>query len=1149
MITDTTGAIVPLTFKTAKATTFGAVGIICFLVISGITAYSNTRTLYNETAEIVKIHQVIETLDEIFTLIKDAETGQRGFLITKDESYLEHYAKARLQVAAKTISLVQLMGNTPEIINFTNLNNLRFEELENAIVLRRTQGFQESFDAVATEQGQILMEKIRDQIGIVRTEQEDDYNSRLDTMREAYQTAIVVGIISSVLSLILVGFVVYLSRVTNLTRRREVRKQYLQVGLSKAMDGEQEQQELGNNILTFLAGKLNAQAGAIFVGNHGIFKQLATYGVPAKAELPEHIRLGEGIIGQAAIDNKMHVISPVPDGYLTLGSAFGSASPRHLVIFPTLVDGVVNSILELGFLHPVDDFDLTILESIASSIGVSVKSADYRIKQQNLLEQTQQQGEELQVQSEELRVANEELEQQGDLLRESQVQLEQQQKALMHSNDQLQNQTEVLETQRDDLEKTKAAVQLKAEELERSSQFKSNFLANMSHELRTPLNSLLILSKLLADNRKGNLSEEQVKFSTTIYSSGNNLLELINDILDLSKIEAGQMQIFTESVSLQGLLNDLRNTFEPLATQKSVQLEISISPQSPKFIISDRQRLEQVLRNLLSNAVKFTEKGKVSLTITATTGAKIAFTIVDTGIGIAIDEQQSVFEAFQQADGEANRQYGGTGLGLSISKELTGLLGGSLTVHSVLGEGSTFTLIVPEKYDQGAIPDKQHIEHAEIGVSAIVEARKNSHDSPSENEIVKAAKPLYLLEDDRECLAQDKTLILVVEDDQTFAKILYNLAHELNFYCLITSTAHQALILAKQYLPAAVLLDIGLPDGSGLTVLDQLKHDKRTRHIAVHIISAGDDPLTALNLGATSYLTKPVSSEQLLQAFKGIEAKLRQKVQRILVVEDNLIQRESIGKLLDADNIEIIGVASAAECLTLLENSTFDCMVLDLNLADSTGYELLETLNENDNYSYPPVIVYTGQELSLSDERKLATYSKSIIIKGAKSPERLLDEVTLFLHQVVSDLPPEQQAILEKSAHRNKLLKNRHILIVEDDVRNVYSLVSILEPQGVVLTIARNGYEALDALKNTGSKEKIDLVLMDVMMPGMDGITAVEKIRQNSHWQTLPIIMLTAKAMPNDRDKCLQAGASDYLSKPIDIDKLLSLLRVWMPKQ
>lgn len=1146
MTTDTTGAIKPLSFQSTKTTNFGAIGILLFLVISGVMAYSNTRTLYSETAEIVRIHQVIETMDEIFTLIKDAETGQRGFLITKDESYLEYFVKAREQVAAKTVVLIQIIGNSSAIINLTKLVDLRFEELEQAIVLRRTQGLQAASDAVATEQGQVLMEKIRAQIGIVRAEREKDYKNSLDTMGDAYQTALVVGIISTVLSLILVGLVVYLSRLTNITRRREVRKQHLQVGLSKVMDGEQELQQLGSNILAFLADRLDSQVGAIFIGEHGLYQRLATYGTPANAELPEQIRAGEGLNGQAASDNKMHVIGPVPDGYLTMGSAFGSASPRYLVILPTFVDGAVNAIVELGFLHPVDDYDLQILESISSSMGVAIKSADYRIAQQNLLEKTQNQGEELQVQSEELRVANEELEQQGNLLRVSQVQLEEQQKALMQSNDRLQQQTEVLETQRDDLENTKAAVQLKAEELERSSQFKSNFLANMSHELRTPLNSLLILSKLLADNAKGNLTEEQVKFSTTIYSSGNNLLDLITDILDLSKIEAGQMQIFAESVSLQSLVKDLKNTFEPMAEQKSIQLNMSIAAQCPNFITSDRQRLEQVLRNLLSNGVKFTEKGKVTLTITAATEANVTFTIVDTGIGIATEEQHTIFDAFQQADGKTNRKYGGTGLGLSICKEMTGILGGTLTLQSTLGEGSTFTLILPEKYVPLEVYDKPPIEQAETALPAKEEAITTTDKVPSE--IINITKPLYHLEDDREHLAQDKNLILVVEDDEHFAKILYDLAHELNFNCLITSTAQEALSLAKQFLPAAVLLDIGLPDGSGLSVLDQLKHDKHTRHIAVHIISARDDPLTALNLGATSYLTKPVSNEKLVQAFTGIEARLSQKVRRVLVVEDNLIQRESIGKLLDADSIEIHGVGSAAECLALLKSTTFDCMVLDLNLADSSGYELLETMSENDNYSNPPVIVYTGQDLSPADERSLAKYSKSIIIKGAKSPERLLDEVTLFLHQVVSELPAEIQAILETTAQRDDQLKNRHILIVEDDVRNVYSLVSILEPQGIVISIARNGYEALAALEKLDSNGKIDLVLMDVMMPGMDGITAVGKIRENSLWQTLPIIMLTAKAMPNDRDKCLQAGASDYLPKPIIIEKLLSLLRVWMPR-
>ncbi|THD61250.1 response regulator [Phenylobacterium sp.] len=1123
-------------------TAFGLAAVIAFFLISGAVAYLNIQTLRADSQLVLHSHQVLSALDDLLSTAQDAETGQRGYLLTGNEKYLEPYDRAVADMVSRLDTVGSLtQDNRTQQANLAQLRrhvDAKLAELRETIDLRKTKGIDAALALVTTDRGKVEMDAIRTQADVMRQEEVRLREIRLAEMSAAFKSAQSSGVLAGLLGAGVTIIVLILIRRNAAARARQQWLQAGQVGLAEAMMGDKSVEQLAESILAFLARYLGSQAGALFHAEANHYSRAATLGVPADAEIPRQFALREGLLGQVAAEGRSMIIPDVPKGYLTIGSALGQDAPKHLVIVPARADEVVNGVIELGFLHPVDDRLLDLLDQSSAAIGIALRTARFRTQLQDTLEETQRQAEELQVQSEELRVSNEELEEQGKALKESQVRLEQQQVELEQTNSQLEEQAQTLETQRDELERTTAAVQLKARELEQASQYKSDFLANMSHELRTPLNSLLILSKLLADNPEGGLSDEQVRYARTIQSSGNDLLTLINDILDLSKIEAGHLQVQPEQIPLQRLTSDIRQLFAPVAEERKLDFEITVAKDAPAAIDTDRLRLEQILKNLLSNAFKFTEAGSVRLALAPAGEDRIALAVTDSGIGISAEQQESIFEAFRQADGTISRRYGGTGLGLSISRELARLLGGEITLESKLGKGSTFTLTIPRAYDATRIAPRELREP--VGSAAPPAA------APARPKRSAArARP----EDDRDALNDARRLLLVIEDDDKFAAIVRDLSHEMGFQCIVAGTAEEALSLAKEFRPSAIVLDVGLPDQSGLTVLDRLKRDDATRHIPIHVVSGADHSQTALALGAVGYLVKPVKREDLAEVLQAFESRLTQTMRRVLIVEDDKVQREAVGKLLSSRDVETVGVGTAAECLQKLHEQTFDCMVLDLSLPDASGYALLETLSQGD-HAFPPVIVYTGHDLSPDDEQRLRRYSHSIIIKGAKSPERLLDEVSLFLHQVVGELPPEQQKMIQQARNRDAVLEGRRILVVEDDVRNVYSLTSVFEPRGAVVQIARNGREALEALDRSteAPSQRIDLVLMDVMMPVMDGLEATRQIRGQPRWADLPVVMLTAKAMPDDQERCLEAGANDYMAKPIDVDKLLSLVRVWMPR-
>ena len=929
-------------------------------------------------------------------------------------------------------------------------------------------------------------------------------------------------------------------------RREAMRALWLQEAenaVAMSLRGDLGPEQIAEAAATSLGAQLQADVAAVYRLEGGRLQ--LTGGLALPSGMPASLALQEGVAGQVARDERIRHLHGGDDAVLELQTSLGRLPVRERILAPISSDGAVVGIIELGRTRAgeQDRLDIELLERCAETIGMALRASLLRAQLVVLLEESQRQGEELQAQQEELRVANEELEEQSRSLQHSQTHLEEQQAELEQSNVQLEERTHELEAQKQALLVAQSQLVRNSNELAATSRYKSEFLANMSHELRTPLNSSLILAKLLADNKDGTLTEEQVKYARAILSSNNDLLALINDILDLSRIEAGHVELADEVVVVDSVLQRLRETFEPMARQKGLALQIEADALAPSQLVVDSQRLQQILKNLLANAVKFTEHGKVSLHVRAGGQGRIRFEVCDSGIGIAREQLQVIFEAFRQADGSTRRRYGGTGLGLSISRDLAERMGGSIQVDSEPGRGSCFILELPLQgapvSEPGEVPAAASIAPAPQPAPPIA-AR-----TPVAPTVASVAPITASVADDRGRRQRAGRLILAVEDDATFAEALVALAHELDFDCVVAGTAEEALTLASELRPNGILLDIGLPDVSGLSVLERLKRNPDTRHIPVHVVSAMDRSQVARELGAIGFAIKPTTRERLVTAIEQLEQTSQRDVRRLLIVEDDSELRHNLELLLGRDQLQIVAVGTLAGALEQLSTVTFDCMVMDLSLPDGSGYDLLEHMAGNDDVGFPPVIVYTGRALGREEEQRLRRYSKSIIIKGARSPERLLDEVTLFLHSVEASLPTDQQRLLREARRRDTVLDGRTVLLAEDDVRNIFALSSVLEPLGVTLEIARNGQEAVDRL----AEREVDLVLMDIMMPEKDGLAAMREIRAQRHLQDLPIIALTAKAMPDDRERCLQAGANDYIAKPIDVDKLVSLCRVWCSRQ
>ena len=945
---------------------------------------------------------------------------------------------------------------------------------------------------------------------------------------------------------------------------------WLKTGINRLdaeLSGQNDLKGLTNKIINFLSQYLESQIGIFYLLDKDtkIFKLSGTYAIDKKLNhLSETLQFGQGIPGQVAIDQKMLLIELPETEQIKIQVVNKTYQSRYHLYFPLVFENETIGIFEFGSLSEFIDLKKQFLITANNNIAIAIQTVSSSQKVKSLLIQTQEQANELAIQQEELRQANEELHEQTTALKISEEHLQTQQEELKVTNEELEERTKALEIQRDainqkniELEIARKVIEQKADDLGQASRYKSEFLANMSHELRTPLNSILVLSQLLGENKKQHLDPKELEYARTINGSGSDLLELINEILDLSKVESGKIELYIENLYFDDLSVFINKSFGAMAEKKGLELFIKISNNLPEFIKSDVQRVYQIIKNLYSNALKFTHQGSITLNIYRPEPSTlfsnpqlqnmpcIAFAVSDTGIGIPEDKLQIIFNAFQQADGTTSRKYGGTGLGLSISRGFTQILGGEIKVESLEGQGTTFTLFLPENF-LGADLQNDESNSTTIPIDPIIKTTQNSPETQVKSKHLKLKEDQKVaaeVNDDRNTLMEGDKILLVIEDDNNFSKLLYDLAHERKFKCLIAGDGESGLHFADFYLPNAIILDIGLPGIDGYEVIDRLKKNHRTRHIPVHFISASDKTNDTMKKGAIGFLHKPVSTESLDEAFRKIENVISNPMKKLLIVEDEDLMRKSIRGLMSGDYIEIVEVESGEEAIEKLKSEKFDCMILDLGLKNMTGFELLELIKKDEAMNSLPVVVYTARDLTKDEDIKLQRYADSIILKGARSFERLLSETTLFLHQIESKLSEKKQEMLRKVYNQEDVLHGKTILIVDDDMRNVFALSSVLESHNISIVIGKNGRDGIEKLK---ANPHINLVMMDIMMPEMDGYEAMRLIRSEIAYKKLPIIALTAKAMKDDREKCLAAGASEYLTKPVDTAKLLSLLRVWL---
>ncbi|HEV2459600.1 MAG TPA: response regulator, partial [Ktedonobacterales bacterium] len=924
-----------------------------------------------------------------------------------------------------------------------------------------------------------------------------------------------------------------------LTTDRNTEQDWLKTNLARftgMLQGQRDLSTVGRMLLSELTPLVNAQQGVIYqmeAEEEPRLRLLSAFADDGADGHAQNLQFGEGLLGQCALEKRSMLITDLPPQTVPIRSGLFQAIPRNVIVLPVQFEDQVKAVIELASLSAFTASHLAFLEQLTASIGIVLNSIEATMQTEGLLKQSQQLAAELQAQQKELQQTNEQLAQKAQQLAERNVEVER---------------------KNQEIEQARRALEDKAAELALTSKYKSEFLANMSHELRTPLNSILILGQQLGENPEGNLSPKQVEFARTIHGAGTDLLNLISDILDLSKIESGTVSVEAEEIAINSLLDMAARPFRHEAENRRLAFEVQVDPHLGRSIVTDSKRLQQVLKNLLSNAVKFTEQGGVRLGVSVAgagwsadhpilnrVASVVAFEVADTGIGIPPEKQKIIFEPFQQADASTSRRFGGTGLGLAISRELANLLGGEIQLRSTPGVGSTFTLYLPQTYVGSATPGTV-VPSSGADQSAAEDGAGLAWLSGALATVRLASRPVEPLVDDRETVQPGDTTLLIVEDDPYYAHVMADLARDNGFKVIVATRGLEALALAHQFHPSAVSLDVFLPDMLGWSVLSQLKQDPATRHIPVQMVTIDEDRQHGLARGAFAFVTKPTTADGLKSALARIKSYTQTPRKRLLVVEDNADERLSITALLGYDDIEIVTVATGAEALQTLREQPCDCVVLDLRLPDMSGFDVLECIRDDEALCDVPVVVFTGKQLSPEEDARLHTLARSVVVKGVESPDRLLDETALFLHRVVSDLPPEKQQMLERLHSSDDDLVDKKVLVVDDDVRNIFALSSVLERRGMTVLTADTGRDAIATIESTPD---LAIVLMDIMMPEMDGYQTIREIRQNPAFRRLPIIALTAKAMKGDREKCLEAGASDYLAKPVNTEQLLSALRMW----
>lgn len=1184
------------------------ISVVILLASSYASFYSNQK-LIDSSRWVNHTYEVIVNADDMLATVKDAEAGERGYIISNDASFLKPYNNAydrAMKIHAHLQSLT--LDNPVQQQNLEIAKKIideRFAQMEETLRLVEGRSATDRVALFAASSAEIakggkIMADLQAKIeGIkgeenrllkIRTSEQDTYTTYTPML-------VMIAAAISVLISLLAYFRIKSDLEARMRKQKQDEEKYIETGkrisameavtrgiaagnynvrstdeekdelgriatalnemiisleknfnelnkrnwlqegaseLSNAIRGEMLVNSISGKIIKSLAAYLGAEVGTLYIADKSL--NLKLYGGYAETDAPTELLSGKGLVGQAIASREMIVTGSLPADYMHISSSIGNTMPAYAVVLPLIFGDTVIGAVELGMLRKPLEIELLYLKNNAEAIAIGINAALNFERMQNLLEETQAQSEELQAQHNELENINSELEVQKEKLQASEEELRVQQEELQQANEELEERSALLEEKNHQITEKNEEVQRKAEELAQSTKYKSEFLANMSHELRTPLNSILLLSRLLAENNETNLSADQVEFAKVIQSSGNGLLSLIDEILDLSKIEAGKMQLEYDDVAVQEIAEDMQALFGAVAKEKKIALTIVADSASPKRIETDKLRLEQILKNLLSNALKFTKEGTVELIISddPLKDGYVRFTVTDTGIGIAADKQQQIFEAFQQEDGSTRRKFGGTGLGLSISRELAKLLGGEITLTSKQGIGSTFAVSVP-----ASMTRRPEVTHAPEEV--FPELERYVEEKEKVNDFISARIP-ESIPDDRAVADNKDKVILIVEDDTGFAKSLLEFTRKKGYKGIVAVRGDVALGLAKEYKPAGILLDIELPIKNGWQVMQELKGDPLTRHIPVHIMSSHSVKRKSLMQGAVDFVDKPVAFEQMQEIFSKLEHVLNRDSKKVLIVEENPMHAKALSYFLETFHISSDIKNTIPDSINALKHDA-DCVILDMGIPDANAYTMLDEVKKDPALEHLPIIVFTGKSLSMAEEHRIKKYADSIVVKTAHSYQRILDEVSLFLHIVEESKPVVANDSIKRLGMLGDVLKDRTVLIVDDDVRNIFSLTKSLEQLHMNIITAIDGKEALEKMNEHA---RIDIVLLDMMMPKMDGYETAKRIRQNPAWKKLPVIAVTAKAMTGDRDKCIQAGASDYITKPVDIDQLLSLLRVWL---